>query len=534
MFHSSRCPLTCRRGQCTRTLGAGSVFESLVSGVPAHSRCAPTALADDPQKNAVVSGVKSIDVQRPVQVVELMLKNAGTPSVGSNLDGVFVDVDASHDNVLRPPQRETLARKGQAAFGLLVLVGDASGRRRHVQNRIDHDATPRGTVVVRVAIHKQALPDPDLRCGQADSRGGIHRFEHVVHESAQRIVEIHHRSGRLVQDRCAVDLDREYRHEMSLSSERPLYSLRVMFPIDDLSGITEQFTQDPVRLIGIPFALVGAVLMSLGAQFQHRGVVKVERISGRDAASGLNFAQIKALLQRPSWVIGTVMLALAIVFQLSALAFSPLILVQPLGAIALVITSVLNARIAGITLNRRSVVAIVACVAGIALFVTTAAIVGIDRPVTTAALLTILVAMGVVLLVYAMIFMLTRSRARAIFYIIAAGTIYGFVATLAKVVISRISHGTFGWLTILCVIGVVLGTALGAYFVQNAYASGPPDLVIAGLTVIDPLVAVAIGIIVLHEALGAPLWAVFAFVIAGGAAIWGVFQLARHHPQAKQ
>ncbi|WP_166983882.1 DMT family transporter [Paramicrobacterium fandaimingii] len=306
-----------------------------------------------------------------------------------------------------------------------------------------------------------------------------------------------------------------------------------MIPLDDLSGLTDQFTQDPSRLIGIPFALVGAVLMSLGAQFQHRGVAKVETASGHDASHGLNFVQLKALLRRPSWVIGTVMLTLAIVFQLSALAFSPLILVQPLGAIALVITSILNARIANITLNRRSIVAIVACVSGVALFVTTAAIVGIDRPVTTTALIIILCAMAAVLIIFAVIFAITRSRAKAIFYIIAAGCIYGFVATLAKVILSRLSHGNVDWLTIVCVVGLIAGTALGAYFVQNAYASGPPDLVIAGLTVIDPLVAVAVGIVILREAANAPLWAVLSFVAAGCIAIWGVFQLARHHPQVK-
>ena len=33
----------------------------------------------------------------------------------------------------------------------------------------------------------------------------------------------------------------------------------------------------------------------------------------------------------------------------------------------------------------------------------------------------------------------------------------------------------------------------GSWFVQNAYSGGPPDLVIAGLTVIDPIVGIAIG-----------------------------------------
>ena len=62
-------------------------------------------------------------------------------------------------------------------------------------------------------------------------------------------------------------------------------------------------------------------------------------------------------------------------------------------------------------------------------------------------------------------------------------------------------------------------------------SSGPPDLVIAGLTVVDPIVAVLIGLLVLGEAATAPLWAFIGFIVAGAVAVWGVVQLARHHPQ---
>ena len=54
---------------------------------------------------------------------------------------------------------------------------------------------------------------------------------------------------------------------------------------------------------------------------------------------------------------------------------------------------------------------------------------------------------------------------------------------------------------------------------------------IAGLTVIDPMVAVAISIIVLGEATQVPLWAVAIWIVAAAIAVFGVFQLARHHPQ---
>ncbi len=300
-----------------------------------------------------------------------------------------------------------------------------------------------------------------------------------------------------------------------------------------LFELSDPIALDPKQFIGIPIALVGAIFLSLGAQFQHRGVAKVEA-NTHDADKGLSVRQLMALLGRPSWVIGTLMLGLAIVFQLTSLGFSPIIVVQPLGAVALVITAVLNSRISHVNLNRSSVISIVLCVGGVGAFVLVAAFTAVDKPVTTANLITILIILGVVLALFGATFALLRKRFKAIAYIVGAGVLYGFVATLAKVVISRIFQAHFEWLTVLALAGLLAAAALGGYFVQNAYASGPPDLVIAGLTVIDPLVAVAIGIIVLGEASQAPLWAIFAFLAFGLVAILGVFGLARYHPQAQR
>lgn len=302
----------------------------------------------------------------------------------------------------------------------------------------------------------------------------------------------------------------------------------------DFSDLADDFTRDPSQLLGIPFALLGAVFLSLGAQLQHRGVAKVESSSGTDATSGLNVKQLVALLSRPSWVTGTVMLGLAIVLQLGSLSLAPITLVQPLGAVALVITAVVNSRISHVRLNRRSVIAIIACVGGVGLFVTIAAIYAGEHRITESELLTILIMLAVVLVAFGLGFVLFRTRFTAIFYIVATGVLYGFVATLAKVIIGRFQQGEFDWLTVLCALGLIAASALGGYFVQTAYSSGPPDLVIAGLTVIDPMIAVGIGIVVLGEASNAPLWAGVGFVVAGGIAVWGVFQLARHHPQVTQ
>jgi drug/metabolite transporter (DMT)-like permease len=289
---------------------------------------------------------------------------------------------------------------------------------------------------------------------------------------------------------------------------------------------------NPSQFLGIPIALVGAVFLSLGAQLQHHGVAKVEA-NTQDAGGGLNLKQLVLLLARPSWVVGTLMIGLAIAFQLASLVVSTLMVVQPLGAVALVMTAIVNARVSKVKLNRSSIIAISLCVGGVGGFVIVAAVFAREVTVSDNALVLILVILAVVLATFGVLFGLLRHRFKAIMYIIAAGILYGFVATLAKVVIARVSQGDADWRLILCIIGIFAAAGFGAYFVQNAYSSGPPDLVIAGLTVVDPLVAVTIGIVILSEASQAPLWAAIAFVLFGGVATWGVFLLAKHHPQRK-
>lgn len=307
----------------------------------------------------------------------------------------------------------------------------------------------------------------------------------------------------------------------------------------ELVDLTDQISLSPFQALGIPIALIGAVFLALGAQFQHRGVNKVEAASIAGGGQGLRVGQLLALLGRPSWVIGTVMLGLAIVLQLISLGLAPLLVVQPLGAVALVITAVVNARVSKVKLDAITVRAIAFCVGGIGLFVGVAAFTAQSKPIRQSELITVLVILAVVVIAFSIVFALVRHRVTTIFYIVGAGVLFGFVATLAKVVIDRVktlvitetSIGAAEWLTVLCVVALIAAAALGSYFVQTAYSSGPPDLVVAGLTVIDPMVAVSIGIVVLGEAAGAPVWAYFAFVLAGALAVYGVLQLAKHHPQ---
>ncbi len=303
-----------------------------------------------------------------------------------------------------------------------------------------------------------------------------------------------------------------------------------MFDVIPTNEDVEAFVSS-IPWLGILIAIVGAVFLSLGAQLQHRGVGRVEASHGSGEKAGLSGGQFVRLLARPSWLVGTVMLGLAIVLQLTALRFAPIIVVQPLGIVALVLTSMLNARVSKVKLERHAITAILMCVVGLGVFVTLAAFYATEHVLQETQLIIVLAILGVVLLALGAGFAFFRRRLNAMFYIAAGGVLYGFVASIAKVIINRVVLGNFDWVTVVGGVAMLLALGLGFYFVQTAYSVGAPDLVIAGLTVIDPLVAVAIGIFVLGEASATPAWALVVWTIAGAVAIVGVFRLARFHPQ---
>ncbi|MEN9288286.1 MAG: hypothetical protein RLZ88_956 [Actinomycetota bacterium] len=287
---------------------------------------------------------------------------------------------------------------------------------------------------------------------------------------------------------------------------------------------------DELKALAILFAALAAVAMSYGAQFQNDAVSERHQSKERGRGS-LSLKQVASLLVRPRWLSGLGMMVVAIVLQLAALSLAPLIVVQPIGAIALIVTPLLNARSKKTKIDRATWIAIGVTTLGIGAFVAQATGVAHETHLTDDDLRTVLAILAALIAVFGIWFFTMGNRAKALTFVFGAGVLYGFVATLAKVVIQRIYQAQFEWLTLLCLLALVGAVVLGGWFVQNAYASGPPDLVIAGLTVIDPLVAVSVGIIVLGEAQQANWLVSVGFAIAAAIAIVGVFMLSKVHPE---
>jgi hypothetical protein len=286
-----------------------------------------------------------------------------------------------------------------------------------------------------------------------------------------------------------------------------------------------------MRALAVCLSLLAAVALAFGAQFQNDAVVKQSDKTSENK-SRVGIKQILALFAKPRWLAGMSLLALGAGLQITAISLAPLIVVQPLGGIALAITALLNARATKTSINRATWFAISLCTFGIGVFVVMASAVAKEEiHLDDSNLAQILLVLVGIVALFAVLFFTIGKQAKAISYILGAGILYGFVASLIKAVVQRINQGDFSLLTLVCAVITGLAVLLGGWFVQNAYASGPPDLVIAGLTVIDPMVAVTIGIIILGEVQTADAFTLVSFVVSALIAIVGVWLLSRVHPE---
>lgn len=281
--------------------------------------------------------------------------------------------------------------------------------------------------------------------------------------------------------------------------------------------------------IAITAALCSAFCLAFGAHYQSMAV--------RDSTDGLELklGNLGKLASNGRWMSGLVLMGLGMALNVFALAHAPLTVVQPIGAIALVITALVNARETDLTMNRPTVLAIISCMVGSVGFVLMAIMVTNSNQIMTddeAHLVEMILAAVVLLIV--LIAGIFHKKLSAFFYIIATGVLFGFVAVLVRMIaVEFLNPNWASWrdLPWLAALSIAVAGLLGSYFVQKAYAKGPPDLVIAGLTVIDPIIGIVIGVTILGELRAdVPILVSLAMVVAGALAIVGVVALSRHHP----
>jgi drug/metabolite transporter (DMT)-like permease len=288
--------------------------------------------------------------------------------------------------------------------------------------------------------------------------------------------------------------------------------------------------------IAIALAMLGAVCFACAAVLQHRAVsAESGPLGDRAAGTTLSLRGLRAVTRRPGWLLGLGLAAGGSALHAGALVLAPLSVVQPIGVLAVPIAVLLTA------VQRRRIpaggvfVGVLLSVGGVGVFVATAATTAVSTPPPDqATLVASLVVAGIVLLLAGV--GLTRTGwARCVACATAGAVAFGLVSALVRAVSQSVASGDVGVLeppVLAAVAGIGAAVLVGGWLVQQAFASGPPEVVIACLTVVDPIVAVLLGAVLLGEGSATPAETWLLLVTAAVIATAGVVALARHHPDA--
>lgn len=268
--------------------------------------------------------------------------------------------------------------------------------------------------------------------------------------------------------------------------------------------------------LAIGLALLNACCFTAGTWLQHS-------VSG-DAPS------LMAAARRPRWLAGLALLAAGAACQVAALRLAPVTVVEPVGVAGIVLGVLLGLRGRGERLRRGTGLALAAILAGTIAFAALAAANTAPVPITTPALLAAGAVVATVVACCRLAAGLLGGRARFVALGLGGGAAYGCTSTLVRAAGERYASHGIGPELLAVLAGLVAAIVTGCWLVQRAHAEGPPEGTVATLTVVDPLVAVSIGIGVLGEAPGLT-WPVAALGLACALlAIGGVVRLSHDIP----
>ena len=285
-----------------------------------------------------------------------------------------------------------------------------------------------------------------------------------------------------------------------------------------------------MTLLAVALVVFAACGYAVGARLQHNAV------HAAIGERGLGFRDQLRLVRNARWLLGLASLGGGALLHAYALGFAPLSVVQPTGVLALPITVLLNMRQRGIGasgLNRTAVLGVVASTGGVMAFVLLAAGTATATTVSDQAATTSIQLVTVFVLALGLVGLFTKGKVRCIALATGCAVAYGLVSVLVRAVSQQVTSWDLAAIELRPFIGIGVAVLVGGWMLQHAYAHGPPDLVVACLTVIDPMVAVGLGIGLLGEADEVGIWTAAGESLCAVVACAGVFALARYHPETQ-
>jgi hypothetical protein len=245
--------------------------------------------------------------------------------------------------------------------------------------------------------------------------------------------------------------------------------------------------------LAFALALAGAMLNGLGALWQNTAV--------RDKQNGklVQLGALLTLLRNPRWLMGQLAVIVGSLLHFGALAFAPVTVIQPIGVLAVAVTTLASARREHTRLNAGAWLSLAAVVLGVGGFTSLAATNAQVTSVSDATAVLIAVIVGLLLMVLGLIGSVGHGVVRCLAFAAGGGVVFGFASVVVRLAALSLEHGNLADFPTGSLVGAVLGIPVAVWFIQQAHASGSPNVVVAALTLVDPVVAIGIGYVALGE-----------------------------------
>lgn len=256
--------------------------------------------------------------------------------------------------------------------------------------------------------------------------------------------------------------------------------------------------------------------IAAGASFATAGVLQQHAASQRPEGEALSIRLLVDLARDGVWWLGIGFAFLSYVLESVALAYGPLVLVQPLIVTELLFALPIAIRWRGMRMSGREWFGTGLVTAGLALGLASAAP-GQGRTAAPVGEW----AVGLVGVTVATVTALSIGRRaagplRSSLFALAAAVVLGAQAALLKATVVEFEHGVLTALTDWYLWGMVAASILGLLLVQSAYESGPLATSMPVVDAVDPAVGILFGIVLFHETIRTGWWLAGIF---GGAAL---------------
>jgi drug/metabolite transporter (DMT)-like permease len=262
------------------------------------------------------------------------------------------------------------------------------------------------------------------------------------------------------------------------------------------------------------------VVLALGAGLCYAIAAVVQQRVAAQQPPGLSLSLrlIVQLARRPLWLAGIGVDILAYLMEAAALGVGSVVVVGPLMASGLLFALPFASFRTGRRVTRREMIPAVMVTAGLALYV----VVGAPGGNTSHAshLEWLVAAAGVALGAGIAVFLGRRTEEpgrRAIYYGLATGIVYSLTAVLTKATVDRIGTDVYPILGHWQLYALLVASVIGLVLNQSAFQAGHVAASLPVISVTNPVLSSAMGILLFGEHLDAH--GLVASLVAGGAIV---------------